>query len=112
MKNRSCPDREGCVFYRCSECETCDMGNRILNLNKKISRLKAKTKWISVEDRLPEENGRYLVCVAIRHLVFEDLTMVVIMGYNKTNGFDVVSGEETVTHWMPLPKAPKKKGGE
>ena len=67
--------------------------------------------WISVDERLPEENGRCLVCVAIRHLVFEDLTMVVIMGYNKINGFDVVSGEETVTHWMPLPEAPKMKGG-
>ena len=69
-----------------------------------------KQEWISVDERLPEENGRYLVCVAIRHLVFEDLTMVVIMGYNKINGFDVVSGEETVTHWMPLPSAPKMKG--
>ena len=70
-----------------------------------------KQEWISVDERLPEENGRYLVCVVIRHLAFGDLTMVVIMGYNKTNGFDVVSGEETVTHWMPLPELPKMKGG-
>ena len=68
-------------------------------------------EWISVEERLPEENGRYLVCVSIRHLVFEDLTMVVIVGYNKTNGFDVVTDEETVTHWMPLPEHPKMKCG-
>ena len=70
-----------------------------------------KQEWISVDERLPEENGRYLVYVSIRHLVFEGLTMVVIVGYNKTNGFDVVIGEETVTHWMPLPEPPKMKGG-
>lgn len=67
--------------------------------------------WISVEDRLPEENGRYLACVKISHLAFDIPPMVVIMGYNKIHGFDTISGEETVTHWMPLPEASKMKGG-
>ena len=70
-----------------------------------------KQEWISVEDRLPEENGRYLACVKISHLAFDIPPMVVIMGYNKIHGFDTISGEETVTHWMPLPEAPKMKGG-
>ena len=69
-----------------------------------------QSEWISVDERLPEENERYLACVKIAHLAF-DITMVVIVGYNKIHGFDVISGEETVTHWMPLPEAPKMKGG-
>lgn len=71
-----------------------------------------KQEWISVEDRLPEENGRYLACVKISHLAFDIPPMVVIMGYNKIHGFDTISGEETVTHWMPLPEAPKMKNTE
>lgn len=71
-----------------------------------------RQEWISVDERLPEENGRYLACVKISHLAFDIPPMVVIMGYNKIHGFDTISGEETVTHWMPLPEAPKMKGGE
>ena len=70
-----------------------------------------KQEWISVEERLPEENGRYLVCVDISHFAFENLTTIAIMAYGKSHGFYLYNDTEKVTHWMPLPDAPKMKGG-
>ena len=69
-----------------------------------------KQEWISVDERLPEENGRYLVFIKVSHQLFENLTAVGIIEYNKTNGFILYSVAETVTHWMPLPEAPRMKG--
>ena len=68
-------------------------------------------EWISVEDRLPEENGRYLVCIKVSHQLFENLTTIAVLDYNKSHGFYLYSIAESVTHWMPLPEAPKMKGG-
>ena len=61
-----------------------------------------KQKWISVEERLPERNGRYLT-----HCDVEGQTLVCILYCCKVGGFN----EGTVTHWMPLPEPPKMKGG-
>ena len=62
-----------------------------------------QNEWISVEERLPERNGRYLT-----HCKIEGQSLVCILYYCKVGGFN----EGTVTHWMPLPEAPKMKGGE
>lgn len=70
-----------------------------------------KQEWISVDDRLPEENGRYLACVNVSHLAFTSLTVIAVMDYGKEHGFYLYSEDEPVTHWMPLPEAPKMKGG-
>lgn len=70
------------------------------------------SEWISVDDRLPEENGRYLVCVNVSHLAFTSLTIIVVMEYGKNHGFYLQNETETVTHWMPLPEAPKIKNTE
>ena len=61
-----------------------------------------KQEWISVEERLPERNGRYLT-----HCNVEGQSLVCILYYNKVGGFN----EGTVTHWMPLPEIPTMKGG-
>ena len=61
-----------------------------------------KQEWISVYERLPERNGRYLT-----HCNIEGQSLVCILYYCKVGGFN----EGTVTHWMPLPEAPKMKGG-
>ena len=58
-----------------------------------------QSDWISVDERLPERNGRYLV-----HCDLKIDNLVCILCYNKVDGFD-----ETVTHWMPLPEVPPKK---
>ena len=61
-----------------------------------------KQEWISINDKLPERNGRYLT-----HCCVGGRSLVCILYYNKYYGFD----EDTVTHWMPLPEPPKMKGG-
>ena len=61
-----------------------------------------QSEWISVDERLPERNGRYLT-----HCNIEGQSLVCILYYSKVGGFN----EGAVTHWMPLPEAPKMKGG-
>ena len=62
-----------------------------------------KQEWISVDERLPERNGRYLT-----HCNIEGQSLVCILYYCKVGVFN----EGTVTHWMPLPEAPKMKNTE
>ena len=70
--------------------------------------------WISVDDRLPDETGRYL---AVKKRIAPDelggnRTDIVILRFFVDDGFrmpthipDWINGEinEEVTHWMPLP---------
>jgi hypothetical protein len=59
-------------------------------------------KWISVENRLPEEEVEVLGLV-----LYEDDTY----GYDLNEHFDgewLLSGSQVkVTHWMPLPEPPE-----
>ena len=67
-------------------------------------------EWISVKDRLPEEKVRVL---GLLHTVFESgghydliLVMELINGlFVPFNCSPIKNG--SVTHWMPLPPAPK-----
>jgi len=65
------------------------------------------SKWISVEDRLPEVAGYYLVVVDEK-AASSRRGVVEISDFYKT----IYSGKETlcfqpyVTHWQPLPTAP------
>ena len=76
-------------------------------------------EWISVDDRLPDETGRYL---AVKKRIAPDelggnRTDIVILRFFVADGFrmpthipDWINEEinEEVTHWMPLPDAPKE----
>lgn len=56
--------------------------------------------WISVKDKLPLWQGRYLT-----HSIIYGQSLVAILWYDKRGyGFD-----EEVTHWMPLPTPPIEK---
>lgn len=69
-----------------------------------------KQEWISVDERLPEESCEVLTV---------DRTGVMCLApysdrYTAFNATDEDGGDRwkiTVTHWMPLPEAPKMKGG-
>lgn len=63
-------------------------------------------QWISVDDRLPEKNGRYLTTVCN----YKGEVNVFDLWYDNTDwlideGDD--SYEYEVTHWMLLPEPPK-----
>ena len=63
-------------------------------------------KWISVDDRLPE-NGGYVVCIAKRNPFSRFMPMVARI---EKNGWVNPITEQyisEVTHWMPLPHPPK-----
>ena len=64
-----------------------------------------QSEWISVEDRLPNKDDIYLVCLSglpadfDRFVLFED------------EDFEGYFEHSKVTHWLPIPEAPKMKGG-
>jgi hypothetical protein len=87
--------------------------------NRLISNGVIAQEWISVEDRLPEEDGTYLVYKAkinVRDVLGfvedgievdeEDLNGLknIWFAYDSEWGYYPVN---TVTHWMPLPEPPK-----
>ena len=60
-------------------------------------------RWISVEERLPEENKNYLT-----YGVFLPLG-VKAMDMNRFDGTKwLTSADVEITHWMPLPAPPKE----
>ena len=75
-------------------------------------------QWISVDDRLPDETGRYL---AVKKRIAPDdfggnRTDIAIIRFSADDGFrmpihipDWINKKinEEVTHWMPLPEMPK-----
>jgi hypothetical protein len=61
-----------------------------------------ETEWISVEERLPAEDVRVLVWLRKDHKT----TYTRIDTDRRLNGV-WVRWYESVTHWMPLPSAPK-----
>ena len=79
-------------------------------------------EWISVKDRLPEEDGRYLAFVKGFYATFVR-TLNFAKDGRKVDEFDFDEGAknvwyrydseygyvtvEDVTHWMPLPQPPK-----
>ena len=68
-----------------------------------------KSEWISVDERLPENYGEYICCTGhktIMQLVYNPKHRLFNVSY------DNVECAMKVTHWMPLPEAPKMKGGE
>lgn len=81
-----------------------------------------QSEWISIDDRLPEENGQYLcfrdgyidVCGFALNLKKIDEYDFYCADYSGWYSYDrdldcynVIK----VTHWMPIPEAPKMKGG-
>ena len=62
-----------------------------------------QSEWIGIEERLPEREGTYLVYTYKGAIKFGDFRCY--YAKNDNPQFDYY-----VTHWMPLPDAPK--GGE
>ena len=62
----------------------------------------AVPKWISVEEMLPEKSGKYIVCTTKKSVYCTRFE-------THHSGGDFMTDINThVTHWMPLPQAPKE----
>ena len=91
----------------------------IQDLRRENAGLRSRVpEWISVDDRLPDETGRYLVVK--KRIAPDELggnrTDIVILRFFVDDGFrmpihipDWINEEidEEVTHWMPIPQPPK-----
>ena len=73
-------------------------------LTKALEDFYKQSEWISVEERLPDREGTYLVYTYKGAIKFGDFRCY--YAKNDNPQFDYY-----VTHWMPLPEAPKMKGG-
>ena len=58
-------------------------------------------EWISVTERLPEEEGDYLIYATVP---FNGRKFMAVMHYEKDAYLPIWSD---TTHWMPLPEPPK-----
>ena len=64
-------------------------------------------EWISVEERLPQESGRYW-CYVVHFGELGRSSEQVNCSYSERHGFTEKLNPMNVTHWMPLPPPPKK----
>ena len=101
-----------------SENLSCDIARNMFVVDFMMANGVTVQEWISVDDRLPDETGRYL---AVKKRIAPDelggnRTDIVILRFFVDDGFrmpthipDWINGEinEEVTHWMPLPEMPK-----
>ncbi len=66
-------------------------------------------EWISVTDRLPEHDVSFLaVTDCAGDIYISTMRLPVLISKNSKPDGDFI--RERVTHWMPLPAAPKKEG--
>ena len=112
----TCESESGsCELTTCTECRARSTADLLIANGVTVQ------EWISVDDRLPDETGRYL---AVKKRIAPDelggnRTDIVILRFFVDDGFrmpthipDWINGEinEEVTHWMPLPPEPRKEG--
>ena len=114
---------ECCTHGTCNSCpyfgDECDSDREVIDtleyiqqlehqigeLTEKVAQLEAaQPKWISVEERLPDEPGEVMACLYGR---------ICIVWYSNRcfetpSGMVLYVAENAVTHWMPLPQPPKE----
>ena len=68
----------------------------------------SSSKWIPVTERLPEKFGEYIVAVkTVDGVVYSDYADYDLFQQRWRTGLYFEIGSN-VTHWMPLPEAPKE----
>lgn len=58
--------------------------------------------WISVKDRLPNDDATYLACGCDGYLLAD------YAGDGEWESFDLTDVTKYVSYWMPLPKEPEE----
>ena len=100
-------DLQGCITY--DEWSTREYGIESVDFDTTAEKMVAKgyrkqSEWISVDERLPERQGYYFGCT------YKGLMM--IAPFFPVYADDKPEFRYDITHWMPLPEAPMKGGGE
>lgn len=71
-----------------------------------------QSDWISVEDRLPTKHLQNCICNYVFKTNFDMNFQQILYWDAFEQRFQHEGDDMKVTHWMPLPEAPKMKGGE
>ena len=80
-----------------------DLEHHVRDLAKKVKHLEvAQPRWINVKDGIPKKSGKYIVCT-VKGSVY--CTSAVVRGDEACFKCDI---NTHITHWMPLPEAPKE----
>lgn len=104
------------AFDPCPHCENHDMCSKCEITFRRNGAIANPCEWISVEERLPETEGDYLVWnkeqkrIEIRFFHRLPPHYPVESHPEIREYFGNFADYKIITHWMPLPEAPK--GGE
>lgn len=100
----------------CKECINFNAGNLYRDALAYINQLEARVpKWISVKDRLPEDDVDVIVYAVSNNGGY---TMLVTFHTHTLYGFNIdgwaspwqyFTRNYTITHWMPMPEPPKEE---
>ena len=95
-----------CTDFECLMVDAAEEISKIPALQAENDRLKEEVqqmRWIPVEERLPKPQENPVIAC--------DYTGVCLAWYSPTMGWQYRTGLSGVdiTHWMPLPKAPKEE---
>lgn len=97
------------IRYVSSNGMLCDTDVRKVAFSDEIARMPTvdvapRAEWISVEERLPDGNGVFLV--SLKESGYENLVYFDVIPY-ADGEWRNLPDKFTVSHWMPLPEPPK-----
>jgi hypothetical protein len=85
-------------------CEWSTLGVKALIDRQPTADVAPRAEWISVEERLPDGNGVFLV--SLKESGYENLVYFDVRPY-ADGDWRNLPDKFTVSHWMPLPEPPK-----
>lgn len=104
-----------------------DLGEKLADTEARVAELITRDRWVSVNEKLPEEDdrvpiyddGRMKATTVLAYTVYgriipKNRLMVRVVGNEyldtqATDGWVWASGSEDVTHWKPMPGKPKEE---
>ena len=89
----------------------CRLNNWDLGFKAAIDIVKQHNEWVSVSERLPDEDGFYL-CV-VQTGAIDKIKSINKVGFENraTGGYFRLGDWQSVTHWMPIPQPPSEVQG-
>lgn len=95
-----------CTMHICGDARAYiqQLEHRIGELTEKVAQLEAaQPKWISVEERLPENDDNYLVFTYDKN----EAEIATYYGDGEWLTHDLTNLTRLVSHWMPIPSMPE-----